>query len=71
MSIKLFHRDQFVDFHLQGKVIKFCKITAVKDCETGFRYDLDVENVKLYDISQDLLVDIAQEVTNNTLLQVM
>ena len=71
MAIKLFQRDQFVDFHLQGKTIKFCKITAVKDCETGFRYDLEVDNVRLYDISQDLLTDIAKEITESTLLQKM
>ena len=66
MAIKLFQRGNFVNLHLQDSVIKFCKITAVKDCDKGYRYDLEVSNVKLYDISQDLLTDVSEEPTKIT-----
>ena len=64
-----FKRDQFVDFNIQGKVITFCKITAVKDCETGYRYDLTIDNIKMYDISEDLLTDRAAAQTESILEQ--
>lgn len=64
-----FKRDQIVNFHIQGKTIGFCKITAVKDCETGYRYDFVVDGVKMYDISQDLLTDLAEEVIEGIMKQ--
>lgn len=64
-----FKRNQYVNLHIQGKEITFCYITALKDCETGYRYDLTVDNVKLYDISEDLLTSVEEQVSNNNLRQ--
>ena len=65
-----FKREQYVNFLLQGHIITFCQITAVKDCETGWRYDFSVDGTKMYDVSEDRLTSVSEEVSSNNLRQV-
>ena len=68
---KPFKLDELVTFTIQGHKVRWCKVTAIKQDEYGHKYDIQVDNIKLYDVNGDLLESISKEPTDNAINQPM